>query len=395
MEIVLLCTLLAGFLATCLGAALLCGFAAGYAYHPYYNDGAERSGARAWPFFRGLVSHGLALVARHYFSYRVVYMPADGTPSALLEEVVKQHVLAEGDEQPKAAIFAAHPHGLFAVSSLALLVSAQPWRSLTPCIHRHVFAVPVLRELALWLGAIDVSAENIRARLDRGRSVFMVPGGCREMIQVAASGGRAGGGAGRDANDITPKPPRGGGGAQLAILHPDLLLSPLFLFGALSTLPFLLYQAEYGSYVTMLITVVVVLCALELLVRVASALEVRQSRYDVQERHHGFLKLAWAKQVPVFPVLHHGQERVFRSYSCRQLDALRGWMLDATGYPFPSLFLGPLPARLTTYIYEPHRPDRYASEEAFIAAYYAALRISYEALCGSGPGCGGGEPSIL
>ena len=55
------------------------------------------------------------------------------------------------------------------------------WDRCVPCVHRHIFAVPVIRDFALWLGCVDVSKENITWILET-RSIYLAPGGCREMI---------------------------------------------------------------------------------------------------------------------------------------------------------------------------------------------------------------------
>lgn len=93
----------------------------------------------------------------------------------------------------------------------------------------------------------------------------------------------------------------------------------------------------------------------------------------VQRRHTGFLRIAFKLQRPVFPVLHRGQEAVFPHYSNAWLDRARDLLCDWTGYPFPSFFLGPFRAPLSTVIYAPLQPAAYESEEAFVDAYYAAV----------------------
>lgn len=68
-------------------------------------------------------------------------------------------------------------------------------------------------------------------------------------------------------------------------------------------------------------------------------------------------------------------------YSLPPLDVVRCWIMQHTGYPLPSLFLGPFPRQLTTHIYEPVLPVNYTSEEDFIKAYYDCVTENYSKLC--------------
>jgi diacylglycerol O-acyltransferase 2, plant len=278
MELVLLVLLGLVAAVSALGCALFVGFGAGMAYSRAYWDGAENDGRRAWPRFRAAVATALHLSARLYFDYEVGY----ATEATRFE--AEKALLADGHtEGAAAALFAGHPHGLFAIASLYLLTPRSPhvgWRSLVPCIHAHVFAVPLLRDLALWFGARDVTEANLRALLGAGRSAYLVPGGCREMI-----------------------------------IGPD----------------------------------------------------------TIQRKHMGFLRIAYETQRRVFPLLHRGQDAVFRTYSCAALDRLRHAMLDLTGYPLPSFFLGPFPAKLSTLVLEPLDPCHFTTVEEFIDAYYDRL----------------------
>jgi Diacylglycerol acyltransferase len=208
----------------------------------------------------------------------------------------RRRVVEALTDTEKSAIFAGHPHGLLAISSLLLLFSKDAplvadsdvrdqasvdWRRVRPCIHRHVFRVPLLRDVALWIGAIDVSRTNIVSMLHGGTSIYLAPGGCREMILDRS-------------------------------------------------LP-------------------------------------------IQRQHQGFLRIAFEEKRIVFPVVHMGQERVFLTYTCHWLDRLRGALLGATGYPFPTLFLGPFPSPLTSHVLPPFDPSTFDGIESFIEAYYKCV----------------------
>jgi hypothetical protein len=275
MELVIMSFFLFALLTSFIGVAVTIGFFVGLFYSHYYYDEAEKSGVRKWHALQETLSRLTYALQKYYFSFTVVYKGDDN-----LESLVREY------QTKNTAIFVGAPHGLIAISSLFLVgipsdYKKSTWRNVTPCIHRHVFAVPFLRDVALWLGAINVSRPNIVEKL-KTNSVYLASGGCREMIIDANNNG-------------------------------------------------------------------------------------------IQDKHRGFLKIAYQEKKLVFPVIHRGQEHVFRTYTFRALDRLRHIILDTTGYPFPSFFLGPFPASLTSYIFSPHNPLDYNDEDTFIDSYYTKL----------------------
>lgn len=285
MEVILISIGIVSLVASFLGVALFVGFLMGLIYAKFYYDKSEKDGRRQWYSFKQFISMSVAYyIKRYYFGYEVIYKSARGTKADDL--ALEENVLWYQTNGKETAIFGASPHGLFAINTFFLVGVpdwSSGWRYVRPCTHRHVFALPLMRDVALWLGAIDVSEENIVAMLEKS-SILLAPGGTREMI-------------------IDAKNP-------------------------------------------------------------------------IQTIHRGFLRIAYARKKLVFPVLNVGQERVFRSYSFAWLDRIRTLVLKYTGYPFPTLFLGPFPSKLTTYVLEPHDPNNYDNEETFINDYYATL-IAY------------------
>lgn len=278
MEIVVIALIATLFFASTLGITLFVGIVTGLWYSKYYYDRSEATGTRRWPVLqRWLAVNVFHYVKRHYFNYTIVFKG-----SADLGEKVAR---CQGGGET--AIFACSPHGLFAIGSFFLVgvpdyhtQTGLRWKRVRACTHRHVFAIPGLREIALWLGAINADRVNIEKMLER-ESIMLAPGGTREMI-------------------IDKDQP-------------------------------------------------------------------------IQSVHKGFLKIAFAMRKRVFPVIHTGQEDVFPSYSCAPLDRLRRVVLNLTGYPFPTFFIGPLPRQLTTYIFDAHDPVDYTNEETFINAYYEKI----------------------
>lgn len=264
------------------GIAFMIGFFLGLVYAQSYYDGTEKNGRRAWPQLKKMVARLSYPIQKHYFGFNVVYKGSEG-----LCDLVKHY------HSTDSAIFAGSPHGLVAISSLFLVGLPTEedhdtnWHRVTPCIHRHVFTIPFLRDVALWLGAIDVSRNNIVEKL-KTNSVYLAPGGCREMIMKK--------------NDVS----------------------------------------------------------------------------QIQNHHKGFLRIAYSEKKLVFPIIHKGQEHVFREYPLFSFfDRMRVIVLDMTGYPFPSFFVGPFPGQLTTYVFDPHDPSQYTDEQTFINDYYKNL-YAYE-----------------
>ena len=160
MEALLLSLLFALFASFGVGIGFCMGFLVSLAYGSYYYDRSERDGRRNWPALRG---SSLWAPVRGYFSFQTVG----------LEEKL--------EDRSRPVIYACRPHGLFAFSCL-LAFAVNPKSRVRCGVHRLIFWVPLLSDLAVWLGAFDVTKENIEGMLERGESVALVPGGAREMI---------------------------------------------------------------------------------------------------------------------------------------------------------------------------------------------------------------------
>jgi len=342
MEIVLLSLLALLGLISLVGVSFFVGALIGYRYYARYNDRAEVTGVRYSRLFRECLSTGILWVARRYFSYSVQYHDSAAEPYGPV-------------------IYAAHPHGLFAIGTLC---AAAELDQVVPCIHRLVFAVPLLRELALWFGCVDVSGLGIETQLDNSRSVMLVPGGCREMI--------------REQGVALPDDRR-----SLERDEQQLFMRLAVVVGT-SVLTTVLAVATSAGWKPLLYTQLVIwITGLAMLLSFVAKNAMHESGvYEIQQRHCGFLVIAYNRKLPVVPVLHQGQEQIFRSYSLPRLDRARAWFMDHIApYPFPSLFLGPFPRRLTTHIYAPLDPHQFCSEKEFIECYYKTVREHYRVLC--------------
>lgn len=106
--------------------------------------------------------------------------------------------------------------------------------------------------------------------------------------------------------------------------------------------------------------------------------EMIERETGIQSKHTGFLRIAFEKKRLVFPVLHYGQEDIFKCYTFKALDIFRHITLDITGYPLPSFFLGPFPAKLRTVVIKPVDPTLFKSVKDFTEAYYKEVLNAYE-----------------
>lgn len=148
-----------------LGLAAHAGFAAGlWLYGPYYYDRSERDGSRNWPEFRRRWGRPLWAGLQRLYRFRLAQpLPEPGPDAPVL-------------------LYACHPHGLFALFvGLTFLPGRTGRPGVRVAVHHNLMCVPVVRELLLWFGCIDASRDVVRAALQRGESVAVVPGGVYEM----------------------------------------------------------------------------------------------------------------------------------------------------------------------------------------------------------------------
>ena len=125
-----------------------------WAYTRTCFDGTERSGKRYWRAFRKACCCIPCL--RSCYGWRV-----------------------EGDRPMDAGLYAVHPHGMLAIGVAMNLLG--PDTEVRMAVHSWIFTIPIIRDLMLWIGCIDVTPETIGVALARGWRVGLVPGGVREL----------------------------------------------------------------------------------------------------------------------------------------------------------------------------------------------------------------------
>jgi hypothetical protein len=171
MELTVIAALVVAALVSLIGASFVVGFLVATLYDLYSRDGSERrgDGRRFHPWLRN---------ARPFRWLK-----------ALLAYELKKY------ETPPPAgpvLYACRPHGMLAVSAWLTFLDgtmdrrlgnprATDTRPVLLAVHSVLFSLPLVRDLALALGCIDVSRESIEAALAHGYSVAVLPGGVREM----------------------------------------------------------------------------------------------------------------------------------------------------------------------------------------------------------------------
>lgn len=199
-------------------------------YSPWYHDMTEITGERAYERFR---QHWFWDLGAAYFNLNPLYFyqPPEGadqrdellytlkqshTRKCEIDEALNlldAHSLQQAYSEPhslftsnkthyrrrvehqtpqarRPIIYAAHPHGLAAITGVfgaafygtdAMLPDAENVRVVTADI---LFTIPILRELALAAGCISASPQSIGFNLQRGRDVFVFPGGTLEQAMT-------------------------------------------------------------------------------------------------------------------------------------------------------------------------------------------------------------------
>jgi hypothetical protein len=90
--------------------------------------------------------------------------------------------------------------------------------------------------------------------------------------------------------------------------------------------------------------------------------------------HCGFLRLAFEYKTSVVPCWTPKESHIFKTWDL--FPAIRQWAVAATGYPFPTPFIGPLPfKRLVMYVGKPVDPRGYDTLEMFKEAYHSQLMV--------------------
>ncbi|KAG5176427.1 diacylglycerol acyltransferase [Tribonema minus] len=133
------------------------------AYAPSFLRPSHHLGDRKWP----------ALVRAAFWTHVHRYLS------------LKVERLAELDPS-KQYVFGLHPHGILVLSRAATY--GPVWPTLFPGIDTRtlaatpLFQAPLVREICLWLGAVDARRAVAAKILAQGTSILLYPGGSREIF---------------------------------------------------------------------------------------------------------------------------------------------------------------------------------------------------------------------
>ena len=97
---------------------------------------------------------------------------------------------------PKQYIMAMHPHGPFPVSASIVMPQlarfGEPLGDLFEPVRfaaaSAIFALPLVRDMYLWLGAIEAGRKTLLHALSKGHSLAILPGGEHEQLLVCPDG---------------------------------------------------------------------------------------------------------------------------------------------------------------------------------------------------------------
>lgn len=272
--------------------------------------GPERDGTSYSPAVVGLFTRFVIPLMARYFSFAALPTP----PMTAVDGGAKPTPLADtqihlGLDQ---VVFGFHPHGIFP-GTVLWCTKTKAWRDAvdrsaswrapedTPrrrvTVHAAtvVFRLPLIRELVMAIGGMDVCRGSIEEAVKLGYSPWIVPGGQAELVESLAS-------------------PRG-----------DL---------------------------------------------------------RIVTRHIGFIRLAMQHQLPVVPVVCHGEDRIFSNLGPRSWQRR---LLPLLGIPFPFLPLGrwllPIPrtSRLTLVPGRPILTKGVEELDIVATAYFDELRRIFDA----------------
>ncbi len=144
-------------------------------YLPYYLDFAEYSGKRR------------IIMPSQFHSIMNMFYRILGTYS-----LINDSVKLEKNRDNNTYVLGVHPHGLFpfgSVGSLALPNNLNYIEETTPILNSNYlksgiasfcFYIPIIREIYLWLGAVDCSKPILKNLLLEGNSVAVFVGGAQE-----------------------------------------------------------------------------------------------------------------------------------------------------------------------------------------------------------------------
>lgn len=156
----------------------------GAAYSPTFFGAPGATGMRSWTAFQAWATRVVEDAARRWHGEcRVV---RDGEAWHFVGGKEEKENEKEGARR---VIFGYHPHGLYPAAACWFHLMPQ-FASLFPSVPSPVtlgasviFRVPILRDVAMWAGARNVSRSTFLKSLDERGAVVLCPGGQAELVE--------------------------------------------------------------------------------------------------------------------------------------------------------------------------------------------------------------------
>jgi len=121
-----------------------------------------------WPKFRSFWLW--EYIRKHYFQYSVHGPGRD--------------LLLNDDETKGKIMWTVNPHGIFPWTAIFYWGLNPKYEYVVPCIHSSIFLIPLIRDMAGWIGCTSVKREDIEIALKKTGRIVMAPGGIADIANT-------------------------------------------------------------------------------------------------------------------------------------------------------------------------------------------------------------------
>lgn len=130
-----------------------------------------------WPAFRSFWLW--EKIRTSYFEYEV-YGPGTSLVEREMSDQEKNKVAA-GSFNYEKLMWTVYPHGILPWTAIFFWGVNPAFKKVIPCIHSTIFMIPLLREMAGWMGCTTVSEQDIKCGLWETGRIVMAPGGIADI----------------------------------------------------------------------------------------------------------------------------------------------------------------------------------------------------------------------
>lgn len=128
-----------------------------------------------WPAFRSFWLW--EKIRTSYFQYEV-HGPGAGLVQS---ETSGDDRRASGSASHQKLMWTVYPHGILPWTAIFFWGVNPAFKKVVPCIHSTIFLIPLLREMAGWMGCTTVSEKDIKTGLENTGRIVMAPGGIADI----------------------------------------------------------------------------------------------------------------------------------------------------------------------------------------------------------------------